>query len=94
MAHTVELRLPFLDYDLIRFALSIPEKYKLNKEQNKIILREVAQRIGVPSSFASRKKIAAQYGSNFDKALEKLAKKNGWTSKKEYLQKLNSSKKL
>ena len=88
MAHTVELRLPFLDYDLIRCALAVPAKYKINEEQNKVILREVAQRIGVSSSFACRKKIAAQYGSNFDKALEKLAKKHGLKSKKEYLSSL------
>lgn len=85
MAHTVELRLPFLDYALIRFALSIPAKWKITEEQNKIILRAVAKNMGVPEGIASRKKIAAQYGSNFDKALEKLAKKNECKSKKEYL---------
>lgn len=85
MAHTIELRLPFLDYDLIRFALAIPVKYKLNETRNKIILRDVAKNIGIHDLIASRKKIAAQYGSNFDKALEKLAKKHGCKSKKEYL---------
>ncbi len=88
MAHTVELRLPFLDYDLIRYALAIPAKWKITEEQNKIILRDVAKKIGLPEKIAARKKIAAQYGSNFDKALEKLAKKNGCTSKKEYLGRL------
>ena len=88
MAHTVELRLPFLDYGLIRCALAVPAKYKLNEEQNKIILRDVAKAIGIPEAIASRKKIAAQYGSNFDKALEKLAKKHGLKSKKEYLSSL------
>ncbi len=85
MTYTVELRLPFLDYDLIRCALAVPAKYKLNEEQNKVILREVAKIIGIPEAIAERKKIAAQYGSNFDKALEKLAKKNGFKSKKEWL---------
>lgn len=88
MAHTVELRLPFLDYDLIRCALAVPATYKLNETQNKIILRDVAKKIGIPHEIASRKKIAAQYGSNFDKALEKLAKKSGMKSKKEYLSSL------
>ncbi|MEK6921919.1 MAG: asparagine synthetase B, partial [Nanoarchaeota archaeon] len=88
MAHTIELRLPFLDYYLIRFSLAVPAEYKLNETQNKIILRECAQQIGVPQTIASRKKIAAQYGSNFDKALEKLAKKNGYKSKKEWLGKI------
>ncbi len=86
MAHAVELRLPFLDHDLIRFALSIPAKWKIDEEQNKKILRDVAVQIGIPLEIASRKKIAAQYGSNFDKALEKLAKKAGCKTKKEYLE--------
>lgn len=88
MAHTIELRLPFLDYDLIRFALAIPLRYKINEEQNKIILRDVAEKLGLPHAIASRKKIAAQYGSNFDKALEKLVKKHGFKGKKEYLESL------
>ncbi len=91
MAHTVELRLPFLDYDLIRFALTIPVTYKLNETQNKIMLREVAKKMSVPEKIAARKKIAAQYGSNFDKALEKLAKKNGCKSKKDYLRSFEPS---
>lgn len=89
MAHTVELRLPFLDHDLICFALSIHAKYKITEQQNKIILRELAMRLGIPQEIAQRKKIAAQYGSNFDKALEKLAKKAGCKTKKEYLEQLN-----
>ncbi len=84
MAHTLELRLPFLDYALIKYALSIPSGYKLNSEQNKIILRELAVKLGIPKEIAMRKKIAAQYGSNFDKALEKLGK----GKKKEYLEKI------
>ncbi|MBI5072727.1 asparagine synthetase B [Candidatus Woesearchaeota archaeon] len=88
MASTIELRLPFLDYDLINYALSIPAKEKINATQNKIIFREFAKKIGVPEAIAERKKIAAQYGSNFDKALEKLAKKAGSKTKKEYLERL------
>ena len=38
-----------------------------------------------PEEFAWRKKIAAQYGSGFDKAMEKLAKRNKFKTKKEYL---------
>ncbi len=88
MANTIELRLPFLDDDLIKYALSIPAKEKIDHMQNKIILREFAKEIGIPEQFAERKKIAAQYGSNFDKALEKLAKKAGCKSKKEYLERI------
>ena len=41
--------------------------------------------LGLKKEFAFRKKKAAQYGSNFDKAILKLAKKNGFKYKKEYL---------
>ncbi|MFO7711219.1 MAG: diphthine--ammonia ligase, partial [Candidatus Woesearchaeota archaeon] len=82
MHHTIELRLPFLDHDLIRYALSIPAEYKLNQEQSKIILREIAHDCGLPKKFSERKKQAAQYGSSFDKAIAKLAKPK---KKSEYL---------
>ncbi len=84
MSQTIELRLPFLDNELIMYALSIPAEYKISEKQNKIILRELAVQLGIPEHIAMRKKIAAQYGSNFDKALEKLGK----GKKKEYLEKI------
>lgn len=93
MSQTLELRLPFLDYDLIKYALSIPSEYKIDETQNKKILREMAIQLRIPETFAFRKKVAAQYGSNFDKALEKLAKKAGCKSKKEYLVELSLLKK-
>ncbi|MBW3022700.1 asparagine synthase C-terminal domain-containing protein [Candidatus Woesearchaeota archaeon] len=83
-----EIRTPFLDEDLITNSLRIPAKFKISKEQKKIILREFAEKIGMPKEFAWRKKIAAQYGSRFDKAIEKLAKKNKIKTKKEYLSSL------
>ena len=86
MFHTIELRLPFLDKDLVEFSLKIPGKYKLLGDRNKIILRDVAKRQGLKEEFAERKKKAAQYGSNFDKAIEKLAKKEK-KNKSQYLKK-------
>jgi diphthine-ammonia ligase len=91
MDNKIELRLPFLDIELVNYALKIPVKYKLQEDKkknitrNKIIIREVAKLIGVPEEFAERKKKAAQYGSNFDKALSKLAKKNKYKLKSQYL---------
>jgi diphthine-ammonia ligase len=87
MHHTVELRLPFLDKDLVGFSLGISAEMKLDATVNKKILRETAVSIGVPDSIAMQPKRAAQYGSNFDKALEKLAKRK-WMRKKEYLDQL------
>jgi len=73
----VEFLTPFLDEDLIRIAMGIDISKKINDEQKKIVLREIAEELGLPKEFAWRKKQAAQYGSWFDKALEKLAKKKG-----------------
>lgn len=85
MNNNLELRLPFLDLALSKFALKIPAKYKLDDLRNKKILRDVAKEIGLSTDICERPKKAAQYGSYFDKALEKLAKKGGFVSKSSYL---------
>ena len=85
MDNSLELRLPFLDKKLIEFALKIPGKYKIVDNVTKLILRKIALKKGIPEEFAFRKKVAAQYGSKFDYALGKLAKKNGFSTKSSYL---------
>ncbi len=80
----IQLKLPFLDEKLIDYALKIPAEFKLSIAQNKLIFREVAEQLGL-KEFAWRKKRAAQYGSRFDKAIEKLAKRSGFKYKKDYL---------
>ena len=75
---------PFMDKDLAELALSLPPEQKIG-EHNKLILRQIAISMGVPETIAFRAKKAAQYGSNADKAIEKLAK--GF-SKTEYLSSL------
>lgn len=40
MAHTREIRLPFLDYRLVEYALSLPLKYKMREGWTKWILRK------------------------------------------------------
>jgi len=79
---------PFLDLDLIKTAMSIHPMHKIDNENKKIILRETAEDIGLKKDFAQRQKKAAQYGSNFIKGIDKLAKKNNFKLKKEYLQSL------
>ena len=85
----VELRSPYLDAAFAKKALALPVSQKiglLNGERvNKKILREVALELGLSKEIALRPKRAAQYGSNFDKALEFLARKNNFKSKREYL---------
>lgn len=83
----MKIETPFLDKDLIKTAMGISSDLKITSENNKMILREVSFELGL-GKFAFRKKRAAQYGSKFDKALEKLAKKNGFKFKKDYLNSL------
>ena len=80
-----ELRVPFLDEELIEHALSIPEGLKRTEEYRKYVLRKTAEKLGVPEDVAWRKKVAAQYGSNFDKSLDTLKKKHGYSQKQAYL---------
>ena len=80
---------PFLDEKLISVAMQVPGELKVVDAERKVILREVAEQYGVPHDVAWRRKKAAQYGSGFDKALEKLAKRNGMT-KEGYVKKISS----
>lgn len=40
MLHSIELRTPFLDKDLVEFCSALPSKYKVGKEEGKLILRK------------------------------------------------------
>jgi len=83
-----ELRVPFLDHNLIEHALTIPEDYKVKDDYRKYVLRKAAEKLGVPEEVVWRKKTAAQYGSNFDKAINRLSKDHGFNHKQEYLNSL------
>jgi asparagine synthase (glutamine-hydrolysing) len=80
-----EIRLPFLDYELVEHALTIPEDYKVKDDYRKYVLRKAGEKLGVPEKVAWRGKTAAQYGSNFDKAISRLAKDNDFDQKQAYL---------
>ncbi len=82
----ITVKTPFLDSELIKTAMQIPGEWKINDLEKKIILREIAEEF--LGEFAWRKKKAAQYGSCFDKAIGKLAKKYGFEFKKDYLESL------
>ena len=40
MAHSIESRVPFLDYRLVEFTLGLPDEYKLSRGVTKIVQRE------------------------------------------------------
>ncbi len=90
MDNNLELRLPFLDKNLIEYALKIPVKYKIAEIDGEIktkkILRDIALTKEIPQEIALRKKTAAQYGSRFDHAIAKLAKREKFDSKSAYLE--------
>lgn len=71
----ISVRCPFLDDEVIVKAMGIKGEEKIKGEHKKFILREIAESLGLPKEIAWRKKMAAQYGSGFDKAIERLARK-------------------
>ena len=55
MAHSVEIRCPFLDNSLVDFVLSIENTFKINKGETKYILKKVAESY-LPNDLIYRKK--------------------------------------
>ncbi len=55
MAHGVEVRYPFLDPELVDFALALPKRHKLRGLRDKIALRRVASR-RLPEAIWNRRK--------------------------------------
>ncbi len=56
MAHSLELRVPFLDKKVMEFAEHIPARYRVNEEGCKLVLRHAANRT-LPDEWATRKKV-------------------------------------
>lgn len=56
MAHSLELRVPFLDKEVWNVASKLPLEHKINKETTKIALRKAALR-KLPKEVASRRKL-------------------------------------
>ena len=87
--HGVELRLPFLDREVVCFSLSLPVSLKIECAENalrKKVLRRVAQNLGMPPFIVNRPKRAIQYETGVDKALRRLAREEG-LSLREYVKK-------
>ena len=100
MAHGVEMRVPFLDPEIVKFATSINLKLNILDSDDifgKRVHRELAKKIGLDHNIAYRKKDAAQHGSGIHDVLKKLAEKNGYNITKitnEYSKKFISREKL
>ncbi len=98
MANSIELRVPFLDKNVLELATTIPTKYRVNKKNTKYALRLAAAR-KMPQNFAKRKKLGFPVPLKFwltqekyylkvkEKFLEKTAQK--YFNTKEILKLLN-----
>jgi len=82
MAHSIELRVPFLDPEVIRVAFYISPRLKIvpgNDQLGKRIHRKYCRSLGISEEIASRKKEAAQHGANVHSAFEDLANETNIT---------------
>ncbi|MCS7124876.1 MAG: asparagine synthase-related protein [Candidatus Bathyarchaeota archaeon] len=88
--HGVELRLPFVSYPLVKFALSLPLNLKIastNDMLRKTVLRKTAEKLGLPKQIAYKPKKAVQYATGVNKTLKRLAEQENLPLK-QYLQKV------
>ncbi|PAV13811.1 asparagine synthase [Methanosarcina spelaei] len=84
MANSVELRVPFLDKEVIKTGLAISPELKVLKKDGlyirKYILRKAAESL-LPSELLWKEKKAIQYGTGVQKVLDKLARDAGFSKK-------------
>ncbi|MDH3973572.1 MAG: asparagine synthase-related protein [Deltaproteobacteria bacterium] len=76
MAHSIELRAPFLDRDVIDIGMKISPRLKIESEDDnmrKRVHRQAAVELGVPPSLGFRAKDPAQSGSGIHGIVEKIA---------------------
>jgi asparagine synthase (glutamine-hydrolysing) len=100
MAHSIELREPFLDPEVISVSLATSLRLNVRGEHDifgKHVHRKLAQSVGIPKDIAYRKKEAAQHGSGMHGMLDFIARKRGFSDSMiphEYLQELEMREKI
>jgi asparagine synthetase B (glutamine-hydrolysing) len=72
MMHSLEVRSPFLDYRLAEYVFSLPEEYKTDRKNGKIILKDILAEI-MPKEFVYRRKLG--FGAPIKKWLREDAMK-------------------
>jgi len=75
--HKIELRLPFVDREVVHFSLSLPLSLKIDSMTDplrKRVLRRVAQNLDMPPFIVNKTKKAIQYSTGVDKALRRMAR--------------------
>jgi asparagine synthase (glutamine-hydrolysing) len=78
----INLLCPFLSIKLIEFAIKLPLELKLEKKVSslrKLVLRQVALNLGLPSSIVEKSKKAIQYSTGVNTILKKVARNHKQT---------------
>ena len=81
MAHSIELREPFLDSEVIKVALATSMRLNVrggNDLMGKHVHRRVAEAVGIPHDISYRVKEAAQHGSGMHDMIDAIARKHGF----------------
>jgi len=81
MAHSIEMREPFLDMRVIRLSMQMDLKLNVKGVDDTIgkhVHRKLAQRLGIPRNIAYRIKEAAQHGSGMHNVVDAIARKHGF----------------
>jgi asparagine synthase (glutamine-hydrolysing) len=100
MAHSIEMREPFLDIEVIRCSMGMDLKLNIKgptDNMGKHIHRKLAQKLGIPKNIAYRIKEAAQHGSGMHDIFDTIARKHGFdefTISKKYLDVLQTREKI
>jgi len=100
MAHSIEMREPFLDLKVIAFSMQTDMKLNVKGSADafgKHVHRKLAQKLGIPRNIAYRVKEAAQHGSGMHDVFNAIARKHGFdesTISKQYLNALQSRQKI
>lgn len=90
MSHSIELRAPYLDRDVISTAMRISPNLKIDGPDDNLrkrVHRQAAVELGVPPSIAFRKKDPAQSGSGIHGIIESIAHRNVKRVKDELVEK-------
>jgi len=75
MAHSLEVRSPFLDYRFMEFSSRIPTKWKISTRKTKILMKEMVRGV-IPDAIIDREKhgFAGPLGAWIDKNEQELKK--------------------
>ncbi|MDD1777806.1 MAG: asparagine synthase C-terminal domain-containing protein, partial [Candidatus Helarchaeota archaeon] len=78
MAHSVELRFPYLIPNFVELSMQIPPTFKVQPPIRKYILRKIGETLNLPLSITQEPKRAIQFSSGSYEVLRKLAKTYGF----------------